>query len=56
MPGASPYVKDKAGLRSFLDRFRVILDTALKNGDVLPATLSEARDRFINSGRDPGAV
>ena len=41
MPGASPYVRDAAGLARFLERLRAIIGAALEAKDVEWATLSE---------------
>lgn len=44
MPGASPYVRDAAGLEAFLLRLRAILETVCAERGVAPATLLDVHE------------
>jgi hypothetical protein len=55
MPGASPYVRDSAGLDLFLARLRAIVETALETNDVRWATLREVRTAVLGEAVDAGA-
>jgi len=46
MPGASPYVRDAAGLEAFLARLRAVLEIVCAGRGVVPATLLEVRERL----------
>jgi len=50
MPGASPYVRDAAGLEAFLARLRAVLETVCAGRGVAPATLLEVRERLAPAG------
>jgi len=52
MPGASPYVRDAAGLDLFLARLRAIVETALETPDVRWATLREVRTAVLGEAAD----
>jgi peptidoglycan/xylan/chitin deacetylase (PgdA/CDA1 family) len=55
MPGASPYVRDAAGLELFVARLRAIVETALETSDVRWATLTEVRTAVLGEGADAWA-
>lgn len=55
MPGASPYVRDAAGLELFLARLRAIIETALQSGGVRWATLREVPAAVLNEAADAAA-
>ena len=55
MPGASPYVRDAAGLDLFLARLRAIVETALQTSDVRWATLREVRRAVLGEAADADA-
>jgi peptidoglycan/xylan/chitin deacetylase (PgdA/CDA1 family) len=54
MPGASPYVRDDAGLDAFLKRLRTIVEAALETAGVRWATLSEIRAEMLDEAVDAG--
>jgi hypothetical protein len=54
MPGASPYVRDAAGLEAFLGRLRAIIETAMETKAVRWATLSEIRAELLGEAIDAG--
>jgi hypothetical protein len=54
MPGASPYVRDAAGLELFLARLRAIVETALGTGGVRWATLREVPAAVLGEAADAG--
>ena len=56
MPGASPYVRDAAGLEAFLARLRAVLETVCAGRGVVPATLLEVRERLTSPSPVPVAV
>ena len=55
MPGASPYVRDDAGLELFLARLRAIVETTLQATNVRWATLREVRTAVRGEAADAGA-
>jgi hypothetical protein len=54
MPGASPYVRDAAGLAVFKQRLRAIVETALETKGVRWATLREVRTAVLGEAVDAG--
>jgi peptidoglycan/xylan/chitin deacetylase (PgdA/CDA1 family) len=54
MPGASPYVRDAAGLAVFKERLRAIVETALQTKGVQWATLREVRTALLGEAVDAG--
>lgn len=46
MPGASPYVRDEAGLEAFLARLRAVVEPLMADGSVVPATLADVRRAY----------
>ena len=46
MPGGSPYVQDRQGLKKFLGRLAAIFSAALSGGDCKAVTLDDARRRL----------
>lgn len=56
MPGASPYVRDAAGLDKFLERLRAIVETVLATPGSQWATLREVRAAVPDEAVDVGTL